>query len=76
MPVPTTVAGIDQGICLLQLVLLSIEYLAKVGLGHVVPRLFDALHLLYEDLKLEVASAEDISIGVSSRQDMPLSQSC
>jgi anaphase-promoting complex subunit 1 len=38
----------------------SIEYLAKVGLGHVVPRLFDALHLLYEDLKLEVASAEDL----------------
>jgi hypothetical protein len=31
--------------------------LAKVGL---VPRLFDALHLLYEDLKLEVASAEDL----------------
>jgi hypothetical protein len=36
MPAPTTVAGIDQA-SFASIGSSSIEYLAKVGLGHVVP---------------------------------------
>jgi anaphase-promoting complex subunit 1 len=39
---------------------LSADYLYKTGLQQIVPCFFDALHLLYEELKLSLGSGEDL----------------